>query len=116
MRPPMMEVATNPSPTAPGRSGRWALRDVLLLSIGVTLLAAVLALAPARAADVRWSLVFVYMRWAFVFLLLLVPVAHRLAARRGRPLNLPWALRTPATALALTCEGIVYDIASARLG
>ena len=77
--------------------------------------AAIVALVPALAFDVRWSLAFVYLRWGVVFALLALPLAHQLAARRGRTWQLPWALRTPATALLLTCEGIVWDIVSAQL-
>jgi hypothetical protein len=50
-----------------------------------------------------------------VFALLALPLLHQAARRMGRTWDLPWALRTPATALLLTAEGIVWDIVSANL-
>lgn len=95
------------------RGGR--VRSVVLLSVLVTAGAALVALVPALAWDVRWSLAFVYVRWGVVFALLLLPLGHQVARRRGSSWALPWALRTPATALVLTAEGIVWDIVSARM-
>lgn len=94
----------------PGR-----VRSVVLLSVLVTAGAAIIALVPATAFDVRWSLAFVYVRWGVVFALLALPLAHQVAARRGHAWLLPWALRTPATALLLTIEGIAWDIVSAQV-
>lgn len=91
------------------------LRSVVLLSIAVTAVAALVAVVPALAFDVRWSLAFVYLRWGVVFALLTLPLAHQLAVRRGRTWELAWGLRTPATGLLLTVEGIVWDIVSAQL-
>jgi hypothetical protein len=90
-------------------------RDVVLLSLGVTALAALAALVPALAFGVRWSLAFVYIRWCVVFVLLALPLLHQLLVRLGVAWQLPWGLRTPATALLLTAEGIAYDIISAQL-
>lgn len=94
------------------RSRAW---DVVLLSVLVTVGAGLAALVPALAFGVRWSLAFVYIRWGFVFALLALPIVHQVATRSGRTWALPWALRTPATALLLTAEGIVWDIVSAQL-
>ncbi|MCW2928444.1 MAG: hypothetical protein JWM86_2412 [Thermoleophilia bacterium] len=102
------------SPDAPDRRGSW--RGVVGLSLAVTAAAALFALVAALAVDARWSYVFVMTRWIVVFVLLALPLAHQVAMRRGARLPLPWALRTPATALVLTIEGIAYDIISANVG
>lgn len=116
----MTQLATSPpagalEPHAAERTTAGAVREVVLLSLLVTAVAALVALAPAVAVDMRWSLAFVYVRWYLVFALLVAPLLHRAALRRGWSWRLPWGLRTPATALLLTCEGIVWDIVSAHL-
>jgi hypothetical protein len=115
----MRDLATAPGSAtddeAPRRSVARGTRDVVLLSLAVTAFAALAALVPALAFGVRWSLAFVYIRWSLVFVLLSLPLAHQLLVRLGVAWQLPWGLRTPATALLLTCEGIAYDIISAQL-
>ncbi|MCW2956312.1 MAG: hypothetical protein JWO69_1181 [Thermoleophilia bacterium] len=96
------------------RRGFWpALGELLLVSLGITALAALVAWPLAQALDQRWALVFVYARWLFIFALLLTPVLQQVAGRAGAAWRLPWALRTPATALLLTCESVAFDIISA---
>lgn len=92
---------------------RW--RSVVLLSIVVTVAAALVALVPALVLDTRWSYAFVMTRWMVVFALLALPLVHQVARRRGSTWSLPWGLRTPATGLLLTLEGIAWDIVSAQL-
>lgn len=108
-------VTVTLAPPALPRPERGSWRGVVGLSIVVTIAAALFALVPALALDARWSYVFVMTRWIVVFVLLALPLVHQLAMRRGTDLALPWALRTPATALVLTVEGIAYDIISANL-
>jgi hypothetical protein len=94
----------------------WArLRSVVLLSLLVTGGAALVAVVPAAVSDVRWSWAFVMIRWMVVFVLLALPLVHQVARARGASWALPWGLRTPATGLLLTLEGIVWDIVSAQL-
>lgn len=104
------------TPREPRRSAWRGARDVLVCSLAVTALAALTALAYALVADVRWSLAFVILRWLLVAALLVTPLAHQITVRMGAAWRMPWALRTPATALLLTCESICFDIVSARLG
>lgn len=90
-------------------------RAVVACSLLVTAAAALVALAVAQLAGTRWSLAFVIARWCFVAVLLATPLLHQLVVRMGATWRMPWALRTPATALLLTCESIALDILSARL-
>lgn len=98
------------------RSRARAAGEVVLCSLFVTAAASLVAAAGAALADARWSLMFVIARWCFVAALLATPVIHQIAVRFGAGTRMPWALQTPATALLLTTESIVFDIASARLG
>lgn len=104
-----------PQPPARRSFARGA-RDVLAFSVGATCFAAVIASAVASSSDVRWNVTFVVARWLFVAVLLATPVLHQVATRLGVTRQLPWAMRTPATALLLTCESIVFDVLSAQLG
>lgn len=90
--------------------------EVVACSLLVTMLAAMVAIVAAVGADVRWSLAFVIARWMFVAALLVTPLVQQIAGRMGASWRLPYALRTPATALLLTVESILFDIASAHLG
>jgi hypothetical protein len=92
------------------------LRDVVLCSIGVTTMAAAVALPLAALLGERWSLVFVIVRWLCVAALLATPLLHQVLVRMGVTWRMPWVLQTPATALVLTLESIALDILSARLG
>lgn len=96
----------------PPRTNWWS---AIRLSIAVTAAAAVFAYVLQLVADTDWSYVFVITRWMVVFALLALPLAYQVAAKWGTRLPLPWAIRTPATALVLTIEGIAYDIISAHL-
>jgi hypothetical protein len=96
--------------------GAWErLRSVVLLSLVVTAGAALVAIVPAVLLDQRWSLTFVITRWLVVFALLALPLVHQAARRLGASWTLPWGLRTPATGLLLTLEGIAWDIVSAHV-
>jgi len=97
------------------RSLGRATRDIVLFSLSVTALAALAALAVAFIGDTRWSLAFVVIRWSIVAVLLATPLAHQIAIRWGVGFRMPWAMRTPATALLLTTESIMFDIISAQL-
>lgn len=108
-------AATAPAPPVAEESGWARLRAVVLLSLVVTLAAALFAFLPARVLEVRWSVAFVITRWLVVFALLALPLVHQAATRMGVSWSLPWGLRTPATGLLLTLEGIAWDIASAQL-
>lgn len=114
----MTELAA-PAPisvaAAEATSGWARLRSVVLLSLLVTGAAALVALVPAAVSDVRWSWAFVMTRWMVVFALLALPLVHQVARARGASWTLPWGLRTPATGLLLTLEGIAWDIVSAQL-
>lgn len=103
------------APTQRRGFGR-ALRGIVLFSLAVTLCAAVVALVVALMTGARFTLAFVVLRWCIVGTLLATPLVHQIASRRGANWQLPWALRTPATALLLTCESVAFDIASAHLG
>jgi hypothetical protein len=103
------------SPAVADASGWARARSVVLLSLLVTIAAALFAIAPAGLLDVRWSVAFVVTRWLVVFALLALPLVHQVATRLGMAWSLPWGLRTPATGLLLTLEGIAWDIASAHL-
>ncbi len=105
------ETRIEPSPAA--RSGWWS---ALGLSLLVTAAAALLSLFMRAVLGTDWSYVFVISRWLVVFALLLLPLAHQVVVRRGGSWNLPWSLRTPATGLLLTVEGIVWDIVAANAG
>lgn len=109
---------TGARPTSPTpRRGPWrALRGIVACSLLVTLAAALVALIVAIALDVRWSLAFIVARWLFVAALLATPLLHQAAVRLGIGWPMPWALRTPATALLLTIESIAFDILSSHLG
>lgn len=99
---------TLPDDTPPrGRSQWWS---ALGLSLAVTAAAALFSLALRAIAGTDWSVVFVVSRWMVVFALLLLPLVHQLVVRSGRTWDLPWSLRTPATGLLLTIEGIAWDI------
>jgi hypothetical protein len=50
-----------------------------------------------------------------VFALLALPLVHQAARRLGASWSLPWSLRTPATGLLLTVEGICWDIVAAHV-
>ena len=100
--------------SAPADRGSWW--TALGLSLLVTVAAALLALVLRAAIGTDWSYVFVVSRWLVVFALLLLPLAHQVVVRRGGSWNLPWALRTPATGLLLTIEGVAWDILAANLG
>lgn len=94
---------------------RWqAVRDVLVFSLSVTTAAALVAGVVALASDTRFLLAFVILRWCLVAVLLATPLIHQASMRLGATWRLPWALRTPATALLLTCEFICFDIVSAQ--
>ena len=111
-------AATVPAPassTDSEESGWARLRWVVLLSVAVTAAAALFAIVPAALLDVHWSVAFVITRWLVVFALLALPLVHQAATRLGIGWSLPWGLRTPATGLLLTLEGIAWDIASANL-
>lgn len=111
----MTELAS-PAPAVAVEASAWSrLRSVVLLSLLVTGAAAVVAFVPALVIGVRWSWAFVMIRWCVVFVLLALPLAQQVARRRGAAWELPWGLRTPATGLLLTVEGIAWDIASAQL-
>lgn len=87
---------------------------MLTVSLCVTAASGVVAWALWLLAESDFMLAFLYLRWGLVALLLATPLAWQLlGARMG--VGLPYALRTPLTALLLTCESIVVDIASARL-
>jgi hypothetical protein len=112
----MNEFAATASPAdALEATGRARLRSVVLLSLLVTGAAALVALLPALVSDIRWAWAFVMIRWMVVFALLALPLVHQVAQRRGATWELAWGLRTPATGLLLTVEGIVWDIVSAQL-
>ena len=98
------------------RTPARAVRDIVVFSLAVTATAACAALVVAGITDARWSLVFVILRWLLVAALLVTPLVHQVAVRFGLGFTMPWALRTPATALVLTCESIAFDIVSANLG
>ena len=111
----MTELAS-PAPALTVDESAWSrVRSVVLLSLLVTGAAAVVAVVPALISDVRWSWAFVMIRWCVVFVLLALPLVQQVARRRGSSWELPWGLRTPATGLLLTVEGIVWDIVSAQL-
>jgi hypothetical protein len=103
---------TTTDPAAPARSGWWS---ALGLSLLVTAVAALFSLVLRAAFGTDWSIVFVVTRWMVVFALLLLPIAHQLVVRTGRTWDLPWSLRTPATGLLLTIEGIAWDIVAANV-
>jgi hypothetical protein len=104
-------------PPAEPRRTRWqAVRGVVAFSLSVTAAAALVALAVSRTSGARFLLAFVILRWCLVGVLLATPLVHQVSIRFGARWRLPWALRTPATALLLTCESILFDIASAHLG
>ena len=112
----MTELAANvvPIPATVDATGA-RVRSVVLLSVVVTAAAALVATVPAAIFETRWSYAFVMTRWMVVFALLALPLLHQLARRRGSAWSLPWGLRTPATGLLLTVEGIAWDIVSAQL-
>ncbi|MCB0878842.1 MAG: hypothetical protein KDC46_07665 [Thermoleophilia bacterium] len=105
------ESTTVDAAPARGRSQWWS---ALGLSLLVTAAAALFSLALKLTAGTDWSVVFVVSRWMVVFALLLLPLLHQLVVRRGSTWNLPWSLRTPATGLLLTIEGIAWDIIAAH--
>ena len=92
---------------------RW--RAALVLSLAVTAAAAAFALVLRAAIGSDWSYVFVITRWMVVFGLLALPLVHQAIVRSGRTWDLPWSLRTPATGLLLTLEGIAWDIVAANV-
>lgn len=110
-QPPATTTAADAAP-ARARS-QWL--QALGLSLVVTVAAALLSLASRAALGTDWSFVFVISRWMVVFALLLLPLAHQLVVRRGGSWDLPWSLRTPATGLLLTLEGIAWDIVAANV-
>ncbi|MCW2961354.1 MAG: hypothetical protein JWM25_1368 [Thermoleophilia bacterium] len=101
------------APAGTPRPFRRAAWELLAVSLTITALAALVAVPIARALDERWALVFVYARWACIFTLLAAPALQQVANRRGTGWQLPWALRTPTTALLLICESVAFDIISA---
>jgi hypothetical protein len=103
-------------PDEPARSRRRAALEVVAVSLAVTAAAAVVASLAAPLLATRFSLAFVVLRWVIVGVFLVTPLLHQLALQRGSARRLPFALRTPATALVLTVESIVFDVLSARLG
>lgn len=111
-----MDAATSTLDAPPERRSFGAgLRDVVVCSLVVSAAAALVAVPIAFALDTRWSLVFVILRWLLVAALLITPAVQQIATRSfGATWQLPWALRTPATALLLTCESILFDIISAQ--
>jgi hypothetical protein len=98
----------------PARSRGRAARDVVVFSLSITAASALLALAVDAVSATRWSLAFVVLRWVIVAALLATPLVQQIAQRFGATWKLPYALRTPATAVLLTCESIVFDIVSAH--
>ncbi len=90
-------------------------RQALLLSVAVTVAAAIFAFVLRAAVGTDWSYVFVISRWMVVFALLALPLVHQVVVRRGGSWDLPWSLRTPATGLLLTLEGIAWDIVAANV-
>lgn len=93
--------------------GSWW--TALALSLVVTAAAAIFALALRLGIGSDWSYVFVITRWMVVFALLVLPLIHQGVTRAGRSWDLPWSLRTPATGLLLTIEGIAWDIVAANV-
>lgn len=86
--------------------------------VGTSLAASALAAAATAAAwllaDVDFLMLFAILRWIVVALLLVTPLLQQLLQLRW-DVRLPYALRTPATALVLTVESICFDILSARI-
>lgn len=119
----MDEAATVIEPVLPATrlddlrpSRRDAVRNVVLFSLSITAASALLALGVASVSATRWSLAFVVLRWIIVAALIATPLIHQVARRFGAQWTMPYALRTPATALLLTCESIAFDILSAHFG
>ncbi|MBC7461474.1 MAG: hypothetical protein H7287_08935 [Thermoleophilia bacterium] len=109
-----------PHPTAPVAAqpltrGR-AVLEVVAFSLSTTVASAVLALGASLVSDVRWSIAFVVLRWLIVAALVATPLVHQVARRFNVGWTMPYALRTPATAVLLTCESIAFDILSAHFG
>ncbi|MCW2973386.1 MAG: hypothetical protein JWN72_1659 [Thermoleophilia bacterium] len=115
--PTMFErpAPTEPVVVRPHTRGR-AVLEVVAFSLATTAASAALALVAALVADVRWSIAFVVLRWLIVAALVATPLIHQAARRFGATWTMAYALRTPATAVLLTCESIAFDILSARLG
>ena len=107
---PTQPVAARPS------TRRRAVLEIVAFSISTTIAAALLAFGASLLSDVRWSIAFVVLRWLIVAALVATPLIHQVVRRFGARFTMPYALRTPATAVLLTCESIAFDILSARLG
>ncbi|MCW2950096.1 MAG: hypothetical protein JWN41_1109 [Thermoleophilia bacterium] len=105
-----------PMPASDAAPGRWrdATWSVIKFSLAITAAAAALAGVVAAVSSVRWALAFVVLRWLIVAGMLATPLAAQLATHFGARWRLPYALRTPATAVLLTCESIAFDIISAH--
>jgi hypothetical protein len=111
-----MNDAVTPEPPATQRrtAARGAL-EILVFSLAVTCLSALLALLVAQVSSAEFMVSFVIIRWLVVGALIASPLIYRACLYFGLELRLPWAMRTPFTALVLTIESIGFDIASARL-
>lgn len=90
---------------------RRTLLPIVALSLSITTAAGLLALGVHTTLERPFLVTFVILRWAAVALLLATPLL-----RYRRPsIMLPAPLRTPLTALLLTIESVLVDIASAHL-
>jgi hypothetical protein len=94
-------------------SRRRELLTVLTVSLSVTAVTSVVSGVLYVVAGVDVLLAMSYLRWSVVAVLLASPLAWQLVGARAG-LTLPYAMRTPVTALLLTCESIVVDIISAN--
>lgn len=97
-----------------GRTPGEAARTLIATSLAVTAACAVVAAGASAVTETRFLLAFVLLRWSVVFVLLATPLLHQVL-RRWTSVQLPYVMRTPLTALLLTCESIVVDIISAQL-
>ena len=108
-----MNTTLNPPlATQPSRVRIFA--TLLLTSLCVALGAAAVAALVSGVANTDFLLSFVYLRWLAVLLLLLIPIGWRRYSNRFS-WTLPYVLRTPLTALFLTCESILVDIIIGQL-
>lgn len=99
-----------PAPVATGAK-RPPWRHIVAVSLAITVLCAPFAVLVDPFLPKHFLYAFVYVRWLAVTAVWLIA----LAAHAWKPLPLPRVLATPRTALALTAESIMFDMASARL-